>query len=129
MSPLSKKLSKSVSIYRYKRINNKDYKMKSTLTIPTPDVGSPVAENIVLDINEISLVANISNNITVIYTQKASVGNVELYHSYNSQLGAGALANAINEQLLKTAGGSAILQMPSTGLSGGDIFITNVVFT
>ena len=82
-----------------------------------------------LDINEISLVANISDFVTVIYTQKASVGNVELYHNYNSSLGAGALANAINEQLLKTAGGSAILQMPSTGLTGGDIVINNVVFT
>jgi hypothetical protein len=119
MSPLGKKLVKSVSIYRYKRINKKLI-MKSTLTIPTLNIGSPAGEDTVLDIDEISLVQQTSDTSTTIYTQKASIGDVTLTHSTAS---AGSLGNAINELLLKSAGGSAILPLPS------GVEITSITFS
>jgi hypothetical protein len=122
MSPLGKKLVKSVSIYRYKRINNKDYKMKSTLTIPTPNIGgaSGAGEDTVLDIDEISLVQQTSNTTTTIYTQKASEGDVNLTHNTMAN---GSMADLINELLLKSAGGNAVIRMPS-GVS-----VTSITFT
>ena len=120
MSPLGKKLAKSVSIYRYKRINNKDYKMKSTLTIPTQQIGSPSGDNVVLDIDEVSLVIQSSSTETTIYTQKASVGNVVLTHSSAPSFGVG---NAINNVLIKNTGGSASVLLPS------GVEITSVSFT
>jgi hypothetical protein len=94
--------------------------MRNTLTIPTPGIGSPAGENTVLDIDEISLVQQSSDTSTTIYTQKASGGDVTLTHSTAS---GGSVGNAINESLLASPGGSAILTLPS------GVEITSITFS
>ena len=95
--------------------------MKSTLTIPTLNIGiSYAGKDTVLDIDEISLVQQTSDTSTTIYTQKANIGDVTLTHSTAS---GGSVGNAINELLLKSAGGSAILPLPS------GVEITSITFS
>jgi len=92
--------------------------MKNTLKIPTPNVGGGSGDNVVLDIDKISLVLQLNDTETTIYTQESNVGNVVLTHSPNNQVG-----NAVNNLLIKTTNGSASLILPS------GVEITSVSFT
>jgi len=82
----------------------------NTLTIPFPAAGYAVADEVVIDMEDIITLQQTNDTTTIIYVSNGNPGNITLTHTAAT---GGAVAEAINKTILNSNSGNAVVTLPS----------------